>query len=190
LHRVRPQLLLITGAPATGKSQLAERLARRYHACRCSKDEIKELLFDSLGEGDAQWSRRLSNASFALLFAYAPRLLSGARLLLMEGNFRSGEHAPVLASMLAAAAAELAQILCQANAATCAARLAARAADPSRHPGHRDREFASTGEPAGFLDLPGPRWGFHSDREGEPEWLSLCRQIDGWHRAAPAMHKQ
>src|ERR1700683_3060087 len=55
-----PQLLLLTGAPASGKTQLAGRLVERYGACGCSKDEIKELLFDHLGERDAAWSGRLS----------------------------------------------------------------------------------------------------------------------------------
>ena len=95
-----PQLLLLTGAPASGKTQLARRLLERYGACGCSKDEIKELLFDHLGERDAAWSGRLSDASFALLFAFAPRLLSGRRLLVMEGNFRSGEHELALAAVL------------------------------------------------------------------------------------------
>jgi len=180
-----PQLLLLTGAPASGKTWLAAALVQHYGACRCSKDEIKELLFDTLGERDAQWSRALSNASFALLFAYAPRLLSVRRLLLLEGNFRAGEHEPALAAMLSASAAGMAQILCQAAAATRAARLAARAADPSRHQGHRDREtdLAASGG-ASFLDLPGPRWLFSSDTPGKGQWQALRRRIDRW-RAQP-----
>src|SRR5262249_50837624 len=139
---MRSQLLLITGAPASGKTRLARNLARRFEACRCSKDEVKELLFDSLGAGDADWSRRLSNASFALLFAYATRLLAGGRLLILDGNFRITEHAPALSAVLAQAQAELAQILCRASPATRRARLAARGSDPSRHAGHRDHELA------------------------------------------------
>jgi predicted kinase len=181
-----PQLLVLTGAPASGKTRLAARLERHYGACRCSKDEIKELLFDALGERDPQWSRQLSNASFALLFAYAPRLLSVQRLLLMEGNFRPGEHEASLQAVVSVSTAGLAQILCQADAATCASRLAARADDPSRHPGHRDREPDATGaQRAGFLDLTGPRWLFNSDAQGDDEWLELCRRIDCWRDAGP-----
>jgi hypothetical protein len=124
---------------------------------------------------------QLSHASFALLFAYAPRLLSAQRLLLMEANFRPGEHEAALAGLLTAGAAQLAQVLCRADAVTCAARLAARAEDPSRHPGHRDREIdAAAGGNARFLDLPGPRWLFSGDSPGEGEWLALCRHIDQW----------
>jgi predicted kinase len=188
-----PQLLLLTGAPASGKTRLAARLQRRYGACCCSKDEIKELLFDALGERDPRWSRQLSNASFALLFAYAPRLLSAQRLLLMEGNFRPGEHEPALQAVVSASAAGLAQILCRADAATCASRLAARATDPGRHPGHRDRDLdAAAARPAGFLELAGPRWVFNSDTPGDDEWLGLCRRIDSWRdtHGGHCAHKQ
>jgi predicted kinase len=176
-----PQLLLITGAPATGKTRLAARLELHYGACRCSKDEIKEVLFEQLGERDPQWSRQLSTASFALLFAYAPRLLSPQRLLLLEGNFRAGEHEPALRALMPASGAGLAQILCRAEAATCASRLVARAHDPGRHPGHRDREQDPAAvQGAAFLDLAGPRWLFHSDTQTEAAWLQLCRCIDDW----------
>jgi len=187
-----PQLLLLTGAPASGKTWLAEQLVQRYHACCCSKDEIKELLFDQLGARDAVWSRRLSDASFALLFAYAPRLLSAQRLLLLEGNFRSGEHEPALAAVLRAGQAELAQVLCQADAATRAARLAGRADDPGRHPGHRDQELnPAASRRWDFLQLPGPRWLFASDAAVEPEWRRLCDQIDPWcARVALPVHKR
>ena len=123
----------------------------------------------------------IRSAGPALLFAYAPRLLSAQRLLLMEANFRPGEHEAALAGLLTAGAAQLAQVLCRADAVTCAARLAARAEDPSRHPGHRDREIdAAAGGNARFLDLPGPRWLFSGDSPGEGEWLALCRHIDQW----------
>jgi predicted kinase len=189
---MRPLLLLITGAPASGKTQLAGRLAARYEALCCSKDEIKELLFDTLGARDAEWSRQLSDASFALLFSFASRLLSVQRLLIMEGNFRTTQHAAPLAAVLSATGAELAQILCRADEACCAARLAARAADPRRHPGHREQAFdSSTRGASDFIDLPGPRWVLRSDSGADSDFASLCRQIDAWCGAAqPRLSKQ
>lgn len=176
-----PQLLVVTGLPASGKTRLAGRLERQYGACRCSKDEIKEILFATLGEGDPQWSRQLSNASFALLFAYAPRLLSPQRLLLLEANFRAEEHEPALRALVPVPPAGLAQVLCQADAVVCASRLAARAHDPGRHPGHRDADLdPARAHGAVFLDLTGPRWVFNSDTPDEGEWLRLCRRIDAW----------
>jgi len=128
----------------------------------------------------------LSDASFAILIAFSARLLGAHRLLLLEGNFRPGEHERALSAALPATGVDLSQVLCRADAATRAARLAARAADPSRHPGHRDAALDSSAlEPGAFLDLPGPRWEFDSSK-GERAWTSLCRELDRWCATAPA----
>jgi predicted kinase len=55
-------LLVVTGAPATGKSTIATRLATTLGWPLLAKDDLKEALFDVLGTGDRQWSRRLSDA--------------------------------------------------------------------------------------------------------------------------------
>jgi predicted kinase len=175
------QLLLLTGAPASGKTRLAEALAQRYGGGVCSKDEIKELLFDALGTGSADYSRRLSNASFAVLFTLLSRLLRPGQLLMLEGNFRRGEHEAPLLRALEARPAALAQIWCRAQAGTRNARLMARAADPGRHPGHADAA-ADPGAVCsdGFLELPGPRWEFDSDQPWEPAFHMLCTGLDSW----------
>jgi predicted kinase len=176
-----PHLLLITGAPASGKSRLARELATRYGAGAASKDQIKEILFEVLGTGDAVWSRRLSTASFALLFSWAAQLLCAHRLVLLEGNFRVAEHLPPLRALLEHSGARIAQVLCMAEPATRAARLAAREVDPERHRGHRDWQIdAGAAGGTGFLDLPGPRLQFDSEADWQRELALLCAQIDRW----------
>lgn len=175
------RLLLLTGAPASGKSWLAAALVQRYRARLCAKDEIKELLFDAVGTGDAEHSRRLSDASFAVLFAFLPRLLRPGGLLLLDGNFRRGTHEQALDRVLSGEAALLAQVCCHASLATRAARLAARATDGTRHPGHRDgRSPAATVSGEDFLDLPGPRWAFDSDQPWEQALDALASGLDSW----------
>lgn len=183
-------MLLILGAPASGKTQLADTLVARYNLPTLRKDEFKELLFERLGAPDSAtpgaWSRTLSDVSFALLFTLAPRLLRPLGALLLEGNFRPGEHEPALAALLAGGDAQLAQVLCHARIDTRAARLQARAGDPRRHPGHRDHAQAATDRAAtahaldGFLALAGPRLRFDSDAARERELHSLCALLDAW----------
>jgi predicted kinase len=172
--------VLITGAPASGKSSLAARLALRYRAHSCSKDSIKEILFDTLGPGDPQWSRQLSDASFAVLFAFALPLCRADRPLLLEGNFRPGEHERPLTAVLSGGV-QVGQILCQASHATRVARLAARTRDPRRHAGHHDERIGvQQAADAGYLQLPGPRLAFDSDAPREREFANLCAALDAW----------
>src|SRR5690348_14458308 len=72
LHALdRPFVILITGLPGTGKTQLARAAARHFGVPVLAKDTIKEPLFEVLGVADRDHSRRLSDASFAVLFAIA-----------------------------------------------------------------------------------------------------------------------
>ncbi len=54
-----PTLVLVTGAPGSGKTTLAMPLARHLGLPLITKDTIKEALFDTLGTGDHTWSQRL-----------------------------------------------------------------------------------------------------------------------------------
>ena len=57
---------IVTGPPGAGKSTLAEYLARELCLPLISKDGIKEILFDTLGWHDREWSKKLGHASFEL----------------------------------------------------------------------------------------------------------------------------
>jgi predicted kinase len=153
------RLLLITGLPGSGKSVLARFLARRYGVLLLSKDLIKEPLLDVLGAGDAAHSKRLSDASFAALFAVARQALGAGLEIILEGNFRPGEHE---APMRTFAHARFMQVLCRVDEPTRLARLARRQEDSTRHPGHGDGAPAVAAQRSGdaFLALPGERLTF------------------------------
>jgi hypothetical protein len=114
------RLILISGLPGTGKSTLARVLAQRYALPLICKDTIKEPLFDLIGAVDRAASRRLSDASFAAMFALARDCLRAGSDLILEGNFRPGEHEAALIAALPAAAPSTAAI-------------SSRAADPAPH---------------------------------------------------------
>ncbi|HEV2702259.1 MAG TPA: ATP-binding protein [Steroidobacteraceae bacterium] len=155
---VQQGLFLVTGLPATGKSTLARALARTLGMPLLAKDAIKEPLLEILGAADPAASRRLSDASFAALFSLADVQLTAVGAVVLEGNFRAGEHEPLLRALLARHAVPCTQVLCRVPEPLRQARLKARAADPGRHPGHQDAVWvAAVTQPDGFLDLEGPR---------------------------------
>src|SRR5207249_5608588 len=59
---------------------------------KTGKDLIKESLFDTLGVGDREWSRKLGRATIELLFVLMESELAAGRSFLVECNF-STEHA-------------------------------------------------------------------------------------------------
>lgn len=153
------RVLLITGLPGSGKSTLARLLAPRYGVPLLSKDLIKERLLDVLGGGDAAHSRLLSDASFAVLFAVARQLLAAGLDVILEGNFRPGEHEAIWATI---PSVRIVQVLCRIDEPARLARLARRQQDAARHAGHGDTDPAVRAQRSGdaFLELPGERMTF------------------------------
>ena len=120
-------------------------------------------------------SRLLSDASFAVIFSMARELLSTGANVILEGNFRVGEHERPLLGALPQELPRSAQILCRVAEPVRQRRLSARHTDPDRHRGHADigRVAAHAARCDGFLDLAGARILFDSGQTaaGLPEEL-------------------
>jgi hypothetical protein len=106
-----------------------------------AKDQLKETLFDTLGVGDRAWSRRLSDASFELLFVLARHWCGCTPVLVLDANFRADAHAERLSGLCSATGAGLLQVLLHAGHGALRARFAERAGAGTRHPGHLDAEL-------------------------------------------------
>jgi predicted kinase len=164
------RVFLVTGLPATGKTTLARALARALAAPLLSKDGVKEPLLDVLGGGDRGLSSRLSDASFAVLFALADEQLGLTDAVVLEGNFRPGEHESAVQALLARhMPLSCTQVLCRVPEPLRQERLLARAADGARHPGHRDATWVAQSQrhADAFLDVPGPRY-IHDGGTADP----------------------
>lgn len=66
--------VLVTGAPASGKSTMSRALAARLGLTLLAKDEIKDVLIDVLGASDLEQSRQLGRAAVAVLKRVAGEL--------------------------------------------------------------------------------------------------------------------
>lgn len=135
-----PLVVLISGAPASGKTRLATVLAQATNLPVLSKDKIKERLFDTLGiEYSDDWSRRLGHASFDLLLGLADDFARSGVPCILENAFRR-DDGPILQQALGDAS--VLRIHCQATPATLARRIQARIQDGTRQAAHHDRDLA------------------------------------------------
>jgi predicted kinase len=151
-------LLLINGWPATGKTTLAQWLAQQLRWPAFYKDDIKEILFDTLGWSTRERSRQLGVGTIEILYyAMAAQLNAGVSCI-FESNFSSESASPRINDLLAKTNARCIQVLCHTEEATRRQRFQARV----RHPGHADSEPvanptpAQPGEALQTLAVPGP----------------------------------
>ena len=157
-----PLALIITGAPASGKTTVGRHIARTLGLPFLSKDLFKETLFDHLGWSDREWSRRLGSASMALLYRTAAALLDAGQSVALEANFYAKWDTPALLQLTASSRCRFVQVVCTATSSTLAERYRRRVVTGERHPGHTESEpleetltrlFAGNWD---ALDLGGP----------------------------------
>ena len=133
---MRPRLVIVSGAPGSGKTTLARRLGATLGLPVIGRDDLKEALFDTLGARDRAESRRLGLASYALLYAVAGRLLQAGVGLILESNFNRGRSESELLPLLDGARGVA--IHCQGDPAIIARRMLARVEHGERRAGHHD----------------------------------------------------
>ncbi len=134
-------LVLICGAPCTGKTTLGKRIATDLALPFISKDDVKEILFNHLGWQDRTWSRRLSLASFDILYYMVDAQLEAGRSLIVEANFRPPWATQNFRALKNRHSFMPIQIFLTAEPATIRDRFKHRAAAGQRHPGHVDEIY-------------------------------------------------
>ena len=146
------RLVLVSGAPGSGKTTLAVPLAAELGFALLRKDRIKETLHDGLGAPvpDLAWSRRLGAAAMELLWALA----ADAPAVVLEANFRP--HSAYERDRIAALAVRPVEVNCVCPPELAARRYTERAA--TCHPVHvitslTPGQLAEYDQPVGIGDL-------------------------------------
>src|SRR5262245_37308068 len=161
-----PLRIIISRPPCSCKTAMGAWLAQEFKLPLFRRDGFKELLFDSLGWSDLEWSQRLGGASYTLLYHTAEALLRAEHSVIVESNFNPQFDTQRLRELGARYPFLPLQIRCMAEGAVLFERFKQRVASGQRHPGHLDHLNIPIYEPIvlegpserdDFLDIGGER---------------------------------
>jgi predicted kinase len=131
-------IIIITGLPATGKTTLSKKLSSKLKIPLINKDAMKELLFDSLGWSDREWSKKLGMATFDLLYHIMEVFMKAKASFIVECNFKHEFDSKKLLKLKKKYKFFPIQIICEAEGKKIFRRFKKRFFSGKRHPGHRD----------------------------------------------------
>jgi len=134
MANAKPVLVIVTGPPASGKTGIVENLAKSLGLPLFTKDAIKELFADALGEGAHDHASDLGKGSQLQLVAIARELIHAGQSVVIESFFHRGITEPQLQPLLEHANAVLVHVT--ADDDVLVERYADRMDDPSRHEIH------------------------------------------------------
>ena len=121
-------LIVVSGAPGTGKSTVAAAVAAELRWPLLSLDPVKEALADVLGLGDEDWSDRVGDAAAEVVF----RLSAQFPDVVAEGWWRGARRDRALREFAGAV-----EVFCRCDPDLAVSRARARHGT-GRHPIHRD----------------------------------------------------
>jgi predicted kinase len=133
------RLVVVTGAPATGKSTVATGLVRHLGYALISKDDVKESLANVLGTGDREWSRKLGAAAYSVMQRLASRMLDERVNVILEANFWRERSESWLRAL--AQGRDASVIVCSVAPDVRRERFRSRGAAGARHAVHLDGEI-------------------------------------------------
>jgi predicted kinase len=168
-----PLLYVVTGPPASGKTSVAEELAKALGVPFLSKDMFKEKLYESFGSGD-ELEAQINSAALAILFSVVESQLAEGVSVTAESNFDARSDVEPIRRLADEHDVRIVQIHIGGAIDALVEKFARRAASGKRHPGHGDEPGdadelrakleAGLWEP---LELPGTRVkaDMHEDEE-------------------------
>ncbi len=133
-----PVVVIVSGLPCTGKSTIARRVAERFSLPLMSKDMCKELLFDTLGWKDREWSKKLGWASIELVFQFLEAQLIARRSCIVESNFKPELATAEFLELKERYGFTPLRIQCITDGDVLFERFKRRSESGERHPGHCD----------------------------------------------------
>ena len=131
-----PTLVVVMGLPASGKTSLAQALARRLGLVHLSSDVVRKQLAGLrptdrgvAGFGEGLYSPAMTRRTYDALRRRAGRWLRSGRSVVLDATFSQPDERAAVRRLATRLGARLVTLVCRADEATTLARLAAREGD-------------------------------------------------------------
>ena len=154
----KPPLVIVSGAPAPGKTTLSRLLADRLPLPLLAKDRLRQIFCGAFNAETREENRRLLNPGFVVFYELIAELLRSGVGMVAECNFHRGISEPELRPVAALGTPVI--VHCQVDRALSVRRFIER---------HR-------------LALPDRRYAFDGERIAE---IERGGSPDAWDRAEP-----
>ena len=184
-----PLWLIITGPPAAGKTTLARRIAPDLRLPLFEKDAFKDMLYQTLGFGDKNWSRKIGQSAINMMFLTADQMLGAGASVITESNFYRQFNSERVAELADRAEVRVLQIHCSAPPNVLVKRNADRIAPANHRPGHHvmpSEELLGGIESGTWEPLNVPSKIIHVDTSGNFDYANLLLSI---HEHAPHLSR-
>ena len=133
-----PHLVVISGAPASGKTTISRRLETDLAIPLIAKDDIKELLFDRLPQHDRGWSTIQGRMAITMMYAGARELLQAGYHVMVESSFNRDFSVDEINRLVQETGADIVEVHCRLSHELRQQRWTKRTESGHRHPGHQD----------------------------------------------------
>jgi predicted kinase len=133
-----PLLIIIQGAPGTGKSTLAHRLQKDLGIGLVAKDELKEYVFDTVGSSGREWSKRLGQLVIPFCYQLTKTVLEDGTSVILESAFYTQYAQAEMSDMLQGVSCRAVELYCHVDERVRQERFKDRTNSGERHPGHAD----------------------------------------------------
>ena len=179
----QPVLIIVSGPPTSGKTTLAKSIAQKFNLPLITKDSLKEILFDTIGWKDREWSKKVGSASFSIMHYLLDSLMATNQSIIIEGNFKTEFESDHIRPRLKQFNYQAIQIMCQCDGKILFDRFKQRSESGDRHPGHcdtlnydelKDSLLIGKYEP---LDIESPIIIFDSTHLDQIDYSSIFNQI-------------
>jgi len=148
-----PLLVVVQGAPGVGKTTLLKRLKSSLTLPVLGKDDIKEMLFDTIHQSDREFSRLQGVASFEMLYSFAETFLGAGHDVMIEGAFHHEVARPNIQNLISRTNARFLEIYCHIDEDTRIMRVTERVTAGTRHPAHLDHGVMQPGSGEAYGQL-------------------------------------